>query len=78
MPVIGRLDDQVNNVIISPVGARRARGEGEDRHIDAEGSRPTATDDSARDENARGRERRIAAGREDNEPEGEQLPVWLL
>ncbi|HEX8162596.1 MAG TPA: hypothetical protein VF538_12035 [Pyrinomonadaceae bacterium] len=79
MPVIGRLDSQVNDVLIEPVGDRRRRGEGDGRGAGAttDDARPAApgetprdgadgSDDEARD-NPRGEARR-----------GEQLPVWLL
>jgi hypothetical protein len=83
MPVIGRLDSQVNDVLIDPVGKRRTREESEPAHAPSNDSRRDANDD----EDARG----DCAGRSDDEKirarveddrvrvrDDEQLPVWLL
>ncbi|HEX8635462.1 MAG TPA: hypothetical protein VF703_15055 [Pyrinomonadaceae bacterium] len=67
MPVIGRLDDQVEAVLINPLGKRRAPDEqGRD-----ESSRPATSDEEiepgSADESSRTRRGEDAA-----------LPVWLL
>jgi hypothetical protein len=80
MPVIGRLDSQVNEVLIEPVGKRRDRDEGDPRTM-TDDARPTATGEAARD-NARGvnDEARDDSDdpRDDLRSRDEQLPVWLL
>jgi hypothetical protein len=79
MPVIGRLDKQVNDVLIDPVGKRR-RDVDEDARVPSDTRRaptgederrvaPDMGDEKGRPRAGRGGER----GRED-----EQLPVWLL
>jgi hypothetical protein len=70
MPVIGRLDDQVDAVLISPVG-RRNRPEADER--DAQ----TAQDEGAVTDAA------SPAGKSDEQSADkprtrETLPVWLL
>jgi hypothetical protein len=67
MPVIGRLDRQVEEVIINPAGRRRGEGADEEppRPTAPHGS-PGATRDEAREQPPDGRR------------EGEELPVWLL
>lgn len=93
MPVIGRLDGQVNDVMIEPVGkARRGRddagaplegGLGSAEETPRGDSSPASRDhddssSTSRDEDARARER------DDERDEGgrtrgdERLPVWLL
>ena len=69
MGVIGRLDDQVNELIIKPVGARHnpERAEGQ---VPSEVDRPGETQPSAKEE-----------ARPDDEQSGTrppELPVWLL
>ncbi len=78
MPVIGRLDRQVDDVLIDPV-ARRRRDEGDDTRAPSNDAQPRATDIDARgathvanDEAARSDDARSRASDE------EQLPVWLL
>ena len=88
MPVIGRLDSQVNDVLIEPVGGRRPRDGRDERDSRATNDErgPRATNDergprSANDaaphaptgETARGDARDGGGARR-----GEQLPVWLL
>ena len=74
MSVIGRLDDQVDAVIIAPVAKRRAE-EGAGRDDAAEDSRPEQTAaPEATPAPERGKDQREAAG-----PTGRgTLPVWLL
>jgi hypothetical protein len=75
MPVIGRLDSQVNDVLIEPVGQRRGRDEGEQ----PDDSRRVAPDVEARGaEEAHERMRYGTERRKRNQTRGEQLPVWLL
>ena len=67
MPVIGRLDEQVDELIISPVSKRR-RGEepARDRREDAQeppAPAPAPTETPATDESS---------------AERDELPVWLL
>jgi hypothetical protein len=68
MGVIGRLDDQVNEIIIKPVGERR-KDEGGEPSIPTEVSRPAprATDE---EDSIQGKGKHHARPRE--------LPVWLL
>jgi hypothetical protein len=65
MPVIGRLDEQVDELIISPVSKRR-RGEepARDRREDAQESPPPAPTETP------------ATG--ESSAERAELPVWLL
>ena len=69
MSVIGRLDDQVNEIIIKPVGERR-KGESQEPSPPAE-ARPPAPritneeDEAQREENPQARAQ-------------DELPVWLL
>ncbi len=65
MPVIGRLDEQVHEVLIGPVSKRR-RGEGrpdEPRWHEDEPDGPPSLQKPPRDESRAGRD---------------ELPVWLL
>jgi hypothetical protein len=83
MPVIGRLDKQVNDVLIEPVGKRRTRAESEPAHAPANDSRRDANDDEdARgDSTHRSDDEKIRARVEDGAVrvrDDEQLPVWLL
>lgn len=87
MPVIGRLDSQVNDVLIEPLGRRRPRDERNERNERDErderdprtttgDARPAATQDShddAEGANDKGRDDSRADVRRDG-----QLPVWLL
>ena len=81
MPVIGRLDKQVDDVLIDPVGERRGR-----RRDDAAGHAPPDARRGAADEGERGQARaagdetsRARASRGEDQARGdEQLPVWLL
>ncbi len=80
MPVIGRLDKQVNDVLIDPVGKRRRRRD------EGDGARPPLdTRRDATDEDERGvarntdeKSRRRTEHDEDRGRGDEQLPVWLL
>ena len=68
MPVIGRLDDQVDRLLISPVGQRGAP---------TEASRAAAQRLSLDEERA-AEEARRAAGRRAVRRDEQELPVWLL
>ena len=68
MPVIGRLDGQVDEVLISPV-SRRRRGEPEDAPAGAEGEGARATAPPAETHTPRADESSAGPG---------ELPVWLL
>lgn len=79
MPVIGRLDKQVSDVLIDPVGGRR-RGEDDAERATSDARTGAAYEDAppaARD--ADGERSRPRAGHgEDRGRTDEQLPVWLL
>ena len=64
MPVIGRMDEQVDEVLISPVGRRGAR---DDRRPPAGEAERIPPKDSQENPPGRGED----AGRD-------ELPVWLL
>lgn len=80
MPVIGRLDSQVNDVLIEPVGKQRGRDE-RDPRATTDDARPAATGETARDgaedviDKARGDS---DDPRDDVRSRDERLPVWLL
>jgi hypothetical protein len=80
MPVIGRLDSQVNDVLIEPLGKRRGHDE-RDPRTTTDDARPTATGEVARDD-ARGVSGKAHDDSDDPRADvrshGEQLPVWLL
>jgi hypothetical protein len=92
MPVIGRLNEQVNDVLIDPIGKRRTRDDGDAPHAPANDSRRDATDDdatdndatsdAARDDDARRAHSEKARTHVENDDtragDDEQLPVWLL
>jgi hypothetical protein len=87
MPVIGRLNEQVNDVLIDPIGKRRTRDDGGAPHAPANNARRDATDDDATDEDARDGDARRAHSEKarthvENDDtragDDEQLPVWLL
>ncbi|MFL6227680.1 MAG: hypothetical protein ACJ741_02745 [Pyrinomonadaceae bacterium] len=63
MPVIGRLDRQVNDVLIEPTGQNRKR-DGQEA--------PAAPDDAPPDAS------REDVSREEDRSRDEELPVWLL
>lgn len=65
MGVIGRLDDQVDEIIIKPVGARREAAEGRAPQTHETQPAPPAEEEAAQDAGKTG----------DTSPE---LPVWLL
>ncbi len=67
MSVIGRLDKQVEEIIINPLAKRPADDENSDAGS-AENVAPQGDDSARRDE------RELPA----REAEGEALPVWLL
>jgi hypothetical protein len=68
MSVIGRLDDQVNEIIIKPVGARNRPGS-EAPQPPAEESRPQPVPAAKEDQ---------AEAEENEKVESSELPVWLL
>ena len=68
MPVIGRLDDQVNRLLIAPAGQR-------DEPADAARA---ATKRLSGDEEGAAEEARRAAGRRAVRRDEQELPVWLL
>ena len=68
MPVIGRLDDQVDRLLISPIGKR-------DEPADA--SSAVAQSLSLNEERA-AEERRKRVERRAVQPDEQELPVWLL
>jgi hypothetical protein len=68
MGVIGRLDDQVNEIIIKPVGKRNAPESEAPKAPDRESRpqpQPVVKEDRARDE-------------ENRKAPSTELPVWLL
>jgi hypothetical protein len=68
MGVIGRLDDQVNEIIIKPVGERHGAAESDDRQ--------TGVAETALPQPAALEER--AQEKESTEAASAELPVWLL
>jgi len=80
-PVIGRLDDQVNDVLIDPVGKKGRRRDGEDdEHAASDGTRRGATVEGPRGaaRNANDEESLPRTNREGGRRGDERLPVWLL
>ena len=79
MPVIGRLDEQVDDVLISPVAKRRPnegeppRGRGR-THGDVPDNQDEPAERASRDETAE------PAARDELESDAvrDELPVWLL
>jgi hypothetical protein len=69
MTVIGRLDGQVEEVIINPVG-RRPAGEGDDA--------PAAAPDPAASPHDEPRETRHTEPVDETPRDDGELPVWLL
>ena len=69
MPVIGRLDGQVEEVIINPVG-RRPAGDGDDA--------PEAAPDPAASPRDEPRETRRPGRVVETPRDDGELPVWLL
>jgi hypothetical protein len=67
MGVIGRLDDQVNEIIIKPVGERHGAAE-------AEAPRASSQKPAPQDQPAPERERM----RDKEKADSSELPVWLL
>lgn len=69
MGVIGRLDDQVNEIIIKPVGERRGARESEATQSPAPATtsqhQPSASEDGTQT-------------KENREAPSSELPVWLL
>jgi hypothetical protein len=81
MPVIGRLDEQVHDVLIEPVGKRRTREESEPAHAPSNDSRRDVNDEDARGDSTRRSDKKNRSHVEDDNARGrdsEQLPVWLL
>jgi hypothetical protein len=68
MGVIGRLDDQVNDIIIKPVGERRGAAESE--------AKQTRVAETTPPPHATPEER--AQEKESAEAASSELPVWLL
>jgi hypothetical protein len=64
MPVIGRLDRQVDEVIISPVSERRRGGAPPERDEDAPGPPPSPTTQTP--------------APPESSADRDELPVWLL
>jgi len=79
MPVIGRLDSQVEEVLIGPVGRRVREGRtppGGESRSEAERPRPAegaGQHDTPADESSRDR-----AGRGGGRARAGELPVWML
>lgn len=72
MPVIGRLDKQVDDILITPVGNKSSREDANERLRGDDTER-------ARDEShALERGVRVERAREDRRTHDESLPVWLL
>ena len=69
MPVIGRLDGQVDEVIISPISRRRREEEPRPVHKNEETSEPSDTFDHAPSQTPTEGESSANAN---------ELPVWLL
>jgi hypothetical protein len=89
MPVIGRLDDQVEAILINPLKGRRADGAKERREDGAEESLPGAEESlPGAEERARTAmptpatgeqgDARSAARKRETEDDDAALPVWLL
>jgi hypothetical protein len=80
MPVIGRLDSQVNDVLIEPLGKRRDRDE-RDPRTTADDARPATTGEAQRDDAGGVSDKARDDSddpRDDVRSRDEQLPVWLL
>ena len=71
MPVIGRLDGQVDEVLIAPLEKRRREDAGEAPPADA----PARGD---ADDNRGGHKKPAARGELENDAVRDELPVWLL
>ena len=69
MPVIGRLDGQVDEVIISPISRRRREEAPPPVHQNEETSEPSDTPDRVPSQTP-------PAG--ESSAEADELPVWLL
>ena len=69
MPVIGRLDGQVDEVIISPISRRQREEEPPPVHKNEETSAPSDTADHAPSQTP-------SAG--ESSANADELPVWLL
>ena len=69
MPVIGRLDGQVDEVIISPISRRRREAEPPPAPQNEEPPEPSGTSDHAPSQTPNVGE---------SSAEAEELPVWLL
>lgn len=73
MPVIGRLDEQVDAILISPLGKRDSRAEASGRGQDA--AREAGTTPPSHPANDGGQ---AAADDEKSGVRPQELPVWLL
>ena len=69
MTVIGRLDDQVDSVLIAPLDRNRRRSTEAKEQPENEQAAPPQTDAQAPDE---------AESFQHEQVEREELPVWLL
>lgn len=69
MPVIGRLDGQVDEVIISPISRQRREEEPPAVHKNEEKSEPSDTSDHAPSQ---------TPPTDESSAESVELPVWLL
>jgi hypothetical protein len=81
MPVIGRLNEQVNDVLIEPIGKRRTRAESEPARAPSNDSRRNVNEDARGNGTRRSDDEKIRARVEDGNVrvrDDEQLPVWLL
>jgi hypothetical protein len=81
MPVIGRLDDQVEAILINPLRGRRADGV-EESADGAEGRRAHGAEESARTANptptTKEQDDTDSAARKRVADDDAALPVWLL
>ncbi|MCA1816739.1 MAG: hypothetical protein LC746_10105 [Acidobacteria bacterium] len=86
MPVIGRLDKQVEDVLITPIGKNSSRedaGAGDDGQARSDGARePDSSATREREPAARGRDEDAHEDRQSHPTrragDDEPLPVWLL
>ena len=69
MPVIGRLDGQVEEVIIKPISERRREGESPAPAQSREEPAPADTAERAPSQ---------TPDRDESSADGDELPVWLL
>lgn len=72
MSVIGRLDSQVDELIIKPVGERKSRESLETERASSKETKETFAQPQARTEED------AAEGRDKTRTQASELPVWLL